>query len=216
MTISARFLLVAETTRTSTVRRWLDPSTSKVRSCSTRSIFTWDAGVEVADLVEEDRPAVRHLEAALSIRPGIGERAFHVPEHLALEERGGDAAQIHLHERALRAPAVAVDGVRDQLLAGAALTGDQHRRIGRRYASDQLQDPQQARVSSDERAEVEACVEVLAGRQAVIDTSRAAGRQAERRLHGLQDLRIRPRLGDEVCRARSSFPRRPARSIPTP
>ena len=41
--------------------------------------------------------------------------------------------------------AVAVDRLGDQLLAGAALAGDQHRRVGRRDAADDLEDAQQAR-----------------------------------------------------------------------
>ena len=43
-TASLKFPLVAEITRTSTDRVSLEPSCSKVRSCRTRSIFTWQEG----------------------------------------------------------------------------------------------------------------------------------------------------------------------------
>ena len=68
----------------------------------------------------------------------VGERAAHVAEHLALEQRRRDAAEVHFHERAAAAAAVAMDGLGDQLLARAALAGDQHRRVGRRDPADQL------------------------------------------------------------------------------
>ena len=85
-------------------------------------------------------PPSRHLEAPLAVRPGVGEGAAHVAEHLALEEGRGDAAEVHLDERPVLAPAVAVDRLGHQLLAGAALAGDQHRGVGRRHAADQLED----------------------------------------------------------------------------
>ena len=82
----------------------------------------------VADLVEEHRAAVRLLEDALVIGHRAGERAAHVAEQLGLEQRLGERAAVDRHERTARAPAVAVDRARDQLLAGAALARDQHRR----------------------------------------------------------------------------------------
>ena len=51
-------------------------------------------GRHVADLVEEDRAAVRGLEAADAARVGAGERALLVAEELALEELAAIAAQL--------------------------------------------------------------------------------------------------------------------------
>jgi len=42
--------------------------------------------VDVADLVEKQRAAVGELEAAGAVRFGVGERAAHVAEQLALED----------------------------------------------------------------------------------------------------------------------------------
>ena len=55
-----------------------------------------------------------------------GEGAPHVAEQLGLEQLLGDRAAVDGHEQALGAPAVVVDRAGDQLLAGAALAGDQH------------------------------------------------------------------------------------------
>ena len=153
--------------------------------------------IEVANLVEEDRSAVGHLEAALPILPGVGERASHVAEHLALEQRRRDAAEVHLHERRGR---------------GAGCCGGWRRRpapcrcrsrpVMSTEASVGATRPttcstlQQPGVLADEVAEVERGVELLArGR---LPRRRRRGRKAERGAHGLQDLLVGPRLGDEV------------------
>ena len=54
-------------------------------------------------------------------------------EQLGLEDALRERATVDRHERARRAPAVRVNRPRDQLLARAALAGDQHRRgrVGR-------------------------------------------------------------------------------------
>ena len=154
--------LVAETTRTSTSRRTLEPSTSKVRSCSTRSIFTCDGGSRSPISSRKIVPPCGDLEAALAIGAGVGEGAADVAEHLALEQRRRHAAEIDLHERLGGAAAVAMDRLGDQFLAGAALAGDQHRRVGRRDAADQLEDAQQPRVAADQIAEVVARIQLVA------------------------------------------------------
>ena len=132
--------------------------------------------------------------------PRVGERAAHVAEHLALEERRRDAAEIHFDERPRLTPAVAMDRFRHQLLAGAALAGDQHRRIGRGDAPHQLQDAQQPRIFAHQVAEVVLAVQLLARRHALVGL-RARRGEAERGLHGLEDLLVGPGLGDEVGRA---------------
>src|SRR5262245_10075434 len=85
----------------------------------------------VADLVEEERPAVRHLEAAelLSDRPG--ERAALVTEELALEEARRDRCAVYLDERPITTVAQIMDGASHQFLAGAGLAEDEHGRVRR-------------------------------------------------------------------------------------
>ena len=59
---------------------------------------------------------------------GAGERAPLVTEELGLDERLHDGGWIDRDERPLAPRPLAVNRPRDQLLAGAALAGDQHGR----------------------------------------------------------------------------------------
>src|SRR5581483_9886160 len=94
---------------------------------------------EVADLVEEDRAAVRDLEEALLLRDGVREGALLVAEELALEELLRDRRAGDRHERTVRAPALVVDRLRDHVLADAALAGEEDRRgLARRDALHEL------------------------------------------------------------------------------
>src|SRR5207253_10965865 len=83
-------------------------------------------GGQLPDLVEEDRPAVRELEAAGPAFRGAGEGALLVAEELAFDEPARQRRAVHLHQGAVAAGAPRVDGPRDELLAGAGLTRDQH------------------------------------------------------------------------------------------
>src|SRR5262249_23480890 len=85
-----------------------------------------DREARFADLVEEEGAAVGRLEEPASGAIGAGERAADVAEELALEERVGERRAVRREERPARPRAVVVDRARDQLLAGARLTLDQH------------------------------------------------------------------------------------------
>ena len=61
-------------------------------------------------------------------------------EQLALQQGLGDGRAVEGQERRIGAGAVLVDGAGDELLAGAALAGDQHRDVLRRDAADGLVD----------------------------------------------------------------------------
>src|SRR5262249_5141577 len=87
---------------------------------------------QVADLVEEERAAVRELETPDALGDGARERAALVPEELALQQAGGNGGAVDRDEGALAALSRVVDGPRDQLLAGSGLAQDEHRRAGRR------------------------------------------------------------------------------------
>ena len=82
---------------------------------------------DVADLVEEDGAAVGGVEEALLVALRAGEGALHVAEELRLEERLGEGAAVQGHEGMALARAAGVEGAGHQLLAGAALAGDEHR-----------------------------------------------------------------------------------------
>src|SRR6185295_19640284 len=107
----------------------------------------------LADLVEEQRPAIGELEAALAPIGGAGERALFVAEDLALEQRLGNRGAVDRDERKAGARAELMDGLRDQFLAGARLTRDEHRCAGRRRLLDDLVDLPHLRAVADDRAE---------------------------------------------------------------
>ncbi len=85
-------------------------------------------GGDLADLVEEERAAVRLLEPPDPPLVGAGERAALVAEQLALEQGLRERRAVQRHERRLRARALRVDRARELALARAALAGDEHRR----------------------------------------------------------------------------------------
>ena len=76
---------------------------------------------QVADLVEEQRAAVRGLKEALAVFVGAGEGPFAIAKELGLQQLLGDGAAVHGHKGLGRALAHLVDGPRHQLLARAAL-----------------------------------------------------------------------------------------------
>src|SRR5262249_55438114 len=84
----------------------------------------------VADLVEQDGAALGELElAGPAALARAGERARLVAEQLALEQIARDRGAVDRDERALRARPGVVDRLREDLLAGAALSREQHRSI---------------------------------------------------------------------------------------
>ena len=99
----------------------------------------------VADLVEEQRPAVRQLEAARPPTHGAGERALLVPEHLGLEHAGRERRAVYLDERLGLPGAIDVDGARHHLLAGAGLSAQQDSGGRLRHLLDPCQDLAQRR-----------------------------------------------------------------------
>ena len=107
------------------------PTRLKVFSSRKRSSLAWRAGRHLADLVEEHGAAVGGLEQAPLLLTRVGERAALVAEQLALEQLLGQRRARDVDERAGRAVAVVVDGLRGEVLAGAGLAGEQH---GRRRA----------------------------------------------------------------------------------
>src|SRR5207247_9932200 len=78
------------------------------------------------------------------------ESAFHVAEELGLHQRLGNRAAVDRHERAVATRALLVDRVRDQLLAGSALAGDQYGRDAVGSLADRLEDVEHLRALADE------------------------------------------------------------------
>ena len=84
----------------------------------------------VADLVEEQRAALRLLEPPHAARGSPGERALLMAEQLALDQLARDRGHVDCDERAASALAEIVQSAGYQLLAGAAFAHDRHREVG--------------------------------------------------------------------------------------
>ena len=93
---------------------------------------------QIADLIEKERAAFGQLEAPLLSRVGAREGALLIPEELRLDEAVGQRRATHFDERFLRPQRVVVDRMRDELLARARFSADEHGRIGRRDLRDLL------------------------------------------------------------------------------
>ena len=104
--------------------------------------------LEVADLVQEERAAVRQLELARA-RLHSGRDASLDAEELALEQRLGQRGAVHRHQRPRPSRAL-MQQAGDQLLAGAALAPHQHVDAARRDALDHLEHPPYRRGLSDD------------------------------------------------------------------
>ena len=76
-----------------------EPTGRILRSSSARSSLTCSGKRHVADLVEEQRAALRGLEQAAAVGDRAGERALLVAEQLGLEQALGDRAAVDRHER---------------------------------------------------------------------------------------------------------------------
>ncbi len=83
----------------------------------------------VADLVQEDRPAVGRLELPVLLTDGAGEGALLVAEELALEEPLRNGGAVDGDEGFPRAAARPVDLPRYHVLAGAAFAEEQNRGV---------------------------------------------------------------------------------------
>src|SRR3954465_1475518 len=95
-------------------------------------------GEQLADFVEEERPAIGGLEVARLLTIGAGEGALVVAEELVLGEGGRQRAAIERHERARGPPRRLVDGPREDLLPDSRLALQQDRDLATRGASDLL------------------------------------------------------------------------------
>src|SRR5262249_46483899 len=105
---------------------------------------------DVADLVEEERPAVGQLETPGPVAYGPREGALHVSEKLALQERRRQGRAVDAHERLAGPRARLVEGAGEQLLARARLAAQEHGRGAGGDLADQLQEAPHGRARTDE------------------------------------------------------------------
>jgi len=94
---------------------------------------------DVGQFVEEDGAAVRQRQQARLRLCRARERAFDVAKEFALDEIRIERGDVNREEGPLAPRAVAMHGAGDQLLARAALAGDEHARLARRHQRDPLE-----------------------------------------------------------------------------
>ena len=175
----------------------------------------------LADLVEEERAAVGHVEETRARRRGPGEGAAHVAEERGLEQRLGDARAVLADEGAPAARPVGVDGAGDELLAGAALADDEHRDVARRHAVDQAEQLAHRLAPADDVVVGVARLVAVARRAAscVRVTSSSASRSLEDGLDAgartLGAAQRRAAAGPRRARRRSPSPPATRRRAPT-
>src|SRR5207249_5717333 len=101
--------------------------------------------LQLAHAVDQDRAAVRQLEAPLLLLGRSGEGSLLVAEQLALEQVGRDVGAGDGDERALPPRAGLVDEPRQEALAGTALADDEEIRVAPRDPSSQVDDTRHQR-----------------------------------------------------------------------
>ncbi len=111
------------------------------------------------DLVEEERAAVGDFEEAFLGGDGGGERALDVAEERGLEQLGGHGAGVDGDEGLVAARRVGVDGLGDELLAGAAFALDEDGGAAGRDLGDEVEDAQHGLALADDVGEVVALLE---------------------------------------------------------
>jgi hypothetical protein len=151
------------------------------------------------DLVHEERAAVGYLEEAFFGGDGRGEGALDVAEERGFEQFAGHGAGVDGDEGLVFARRVGVDGLGDQLLAGAALALNQNRGSTGRDLGDEIEDLEHDLAFAHDVAEVIALLEGALELEVLFLGAMAGDGGADVG----QQLFIVPGLLDEVFRARA-------------
>ena len=116
-----------------------DPTRSNVRSPQEPEQFDLGGGIDLANLIQKQRPTLGLLEPPDPPFVRAGERPLLVAEQFALQQRGGKPGAMDGHQRLLGPRAQVVDRLGDHLLARAGFPLDEHRRARRRHLLHQLE-----------------------------------------------------------------------------
>ena len=92
----------------------------------------------VTDLIKKAGAALSFLKQSSFIRNRSGKCSPHMAEQFAFEERLAERAAVHGHKWAARPGTMLVNGLSNQLLAGAAFSENQHRAFSGSDSSDCL------------------------------------------------------------------------------
>ena len=112
--------------------------------------FGLDVRGHLADFIQQNRATVRQLETPLALGHGPGESPLLMPEELALNEVFRDRRAVHLDERPVGSGTLAVNRPGHQLLAGAALPLNQHRRLGSSDLADEVAQTLHSRAATEQ------------------------------------------------------------------
>src|ERR1019366_9664338 len=88
---------------------------------------------DVSNLVEENRSALGNFKFSFLAGLRAGKRALLMTEEFALQKRLRQSAAVNDDQGMISSRAGVMDGARHQFLAGAALSGDSHGRVGGTY-----------------------------------------------------------------------------------
>src|SRR5262249_18933683 len=119
---------------------------------------------EFADLIQENRPTIRQLEAPQPALHGAGERSLFMAEELRRDERWRNHGTVHAHEDARRSPRSFVDRTGDKLFAGTGFASDQDRRVRRSNLGNVRKNRQQRSRDADDFLEHRRLLDFLSER----------------------------------------------------
>ena len=141
-------------------------------------------GGHVADFVQKQRAAVRHLDLAGGATPfGTGERAFFVAKEFGLDQGFRNGGAVDRHKGPPCPCRVVVDGLRQDVFAGAGFTQDHDRDVAALHPLQLVQHGGHLRVAG---------VQVVQARQAgAAGRSGGGGTRGRAGVGGLQGFRLR-------------------------
>ena len=143
--------------RTSTWMRWRPPIRSTIWSCRKRSSLTCSGCGRSPISSRNSVPLMGALDLADRLLHRAGERAALVAEQLAFQQILRDRAAVDGDEWLLGARSKIVQRLRQRLLAGAALTQQQDRHIGRGELLDVAADLQHRLIGGDDPLDRRTC-----------------------------------------------------------
>ena len=116
--------------------------------------------IHLADLIQKQGTPIGQAGGPLAIPLGPGKRSLHVAEDLALHQVMGNGGAVEGDEGTLAAGAALVNGLGAYLLAGTALSCDEHGRLARSRALNDAIDRLHRQGGADETGEG-AALEIL-------------------------------------------------------
>lgn len=154
-------------------------------------------GVDLANLIQEQRATVRQFETSDAALLGTGEGSLFMAEQLAFKDLRRQRGAVHSDQFGLGASAQIVNGTCDQFLAGAAFAFNEDGRPGGRDLLDGLEDGFERVSLAEDALNAELLLDLLL--QDLVFLLQAAAAQGA--FHQQFDLVQVQRLGDKMVGA---------------